>query len=70
MPILDQTNVRGFYVAAGMSGHGFKLAPVVGEMMAARITETEPPGSLAPFQLDRFHTPRPGGATFVASYLG
>ena len=27
MPILDETPIRGLYVAAGMSGHGFKLSP-------------------------------------------
>jgi glycine/D-amino acid oxidase-like deaminating enzyme len=69
MPILDQTNVRGFYVAAGMSGHGFKLAPVVGEMIAARISGHAPPVSLAPFNLDRFASQVEAG-NFVASYLG
>ncbi len=68
MPILDQSPVPGLYVAAGMSGHGFKLAPAVGEMMAALITGDEPPVSLAPFRLDRFTAPAPAG-TFVASYL-
>jgi glycine/D-amino acid oxidase-like deaminating enzyme len=69
MPILDQTKVRGFYVAAGMSGHGFKLAPVVGEMIAARISGHAPPVSLAPFNLDRFASQVEAG-NFVASYLG
>ncbi len=39
MPILDQTPVRGLYVAAGMSGHGFKLSPAVGRLMADRILD-------------------------------
>ena len=51
MPILDESPVAGLFVAAGMSGHGFKLAPAVGEMMAARITGATPPVSLAPFRL-------------------
>ncbi len=68
MPILDESPLGGFYVAAGMSGHGFKLAPAVGEMLAARITGAEPPVSLAPFRLDRFVTAAPAG-TFTASYL-
>ena len=34
-PILDRSAlVRGLYWAAGFSGHGFKLSPVVGRMMA------------------------------------
>jgi len=68
MPILDETSVEGFWVAAGMSGHGFKLSPAVGETMAALITRAEPPVSAAPFRLGRFTTVAPA-ATFVASYL-
>ena len=68
MPILDESPVAGFFVAAGMSGHGFKLAPAVGEMMAARITGTSSPVSLAPFRLARFAAAGASG-TFVSSYL-
>lgn len=68
MPILDESPVRGFWIAAGMSGHGFKLAPAVGEMMAALITGTPPPVSREPFRLGRFAA-TPTGGTFVASYL-
>ena len=69
MPILDESPVRGFWIAAGMSGHGFKLSPAVGEMMAALITGTTPPVDAAPFALSRFTATAPSG-TFVASYLG
>jgi glycine/D-amino acid oxidase-like deaminating enzyme len=68
MPILDESPVSGFYVAAGLSGHGFKLAPAVGETMAALITRTPPPVSREPFRLDRFAAAVPSG-TFVGSYL-
>jgi sarcosine oxidase subunit beta len=69
MPILDESPVRGFWIATGMSGHGFKLAPAVGEMIAARITGAAPPVNPAPFAFDRFTNKDPRG-TFVASYLG
>ncbi|HEV8142730.1 MAG TPA: FAD-dependent oxidoreductase [Methylomirabilota bacterium] len=79
MPILDQTGPQGFFTAAGMSGHGFKLAPAVGEMMAALITGAAPPVNAAPFRLDRFAAVaqgkeltvigRQGSTSFVASYL-
>jgi glycine/D-amino acid oxidase-like deaminating enzyme len=69
MPILDESPVRGFWIAAGMSGHGFKLSPAVGEMMAALITGATPPVDAAPFALSRFTATAPSG-TFVASYLG
>jgi sarcosine oxidase subunit beta len=68
MPILDQTPLEGFWIAAGMSGHGFKLSPAVGETMAALIVGATPPVSATPFRLARFTTTAPE-ATFVASYL-
>lgn len=69
MPILDETDLEGFFVAAGMSGHGFKLAPAVGEMMAALISGAAPPVDPAPFRLSRF-AGRAATGTFVSSYLG
>lgn len=69
MPILDESPLRGFWIAAGMSGHGFKLAPAIGEMLAAAITGGTTPVSLVPFRLGRFDR-APTGSTFVASYLG
>jgi glycine/D-amino acid oxidase-like deaminating enzyme len=69
MPILDESPVRGFYVAAGMSGHGFKLAPAVGELMAEMITEGRTTLNRAPFRLDRFAESKRRGGSFVSSYL-
>ncbi len=69
MPILDESPLSGFWIAAGMSGHGFKLSPAVGEMMAALITGATPPVEPAPFALGRFGAQGSSG-TFVASYLG
>jgi glycine/D-amino acid oxidase-like deaminating enzyme len=37
-PVLGPTQVDGFWVANGFSGHGFKLAPAVGSMLAQAIT--------------------------------
>ncbi len=37
-PIVGETPVPGFYVANGCSGHGFKLAPAIGALLAHRIT--------------------------------
>jgi glycine/D-amino acid oxidase-like deaminating enzyme len=69
MPILDESPLPGLYVATGMSGHGFKLAPAVGEMMAALVTGARPPVNLAPFRLGRFDGTA-ASSTFVSSYLG
>jgi glycine/D-amino acid oxidase-like deaminating enzyme len=68
MPILDESPVEGFFIAAGMSGHGFKLAPAVGEVVAELISGRRPTIDLAPFSLGRFAEARPGGS-FVSSYL-
>lgn len=68
MPILDESPLAGFWIAAGMSGHGFKLAPAVGELLAALITGTAPPVNPAPFAFGRFAGTDVAG-TFVASYL-
>jgi glycine/D-amino acid oxidase-like deaminating enzyme len=54
-PVLDRAGPEGSYVAVGFSGHGFKLSPAVGDMMAALVTEG--PGAhpdLAAFRLSRF----------------
>jgi sarcosine oxidase subunit beta len=51
-----------------MSGHGFKLAPAVGELMAELITEGRTGASRDPFRLDRFAASVPAGG-FVRSYL-
>jgi glycine/D-amino acid oxidase-like deaminating enzyme len=69
MPILDQSPVHGFWIAAGMSGHGFKLSPAVGEMVAALVTGSRTPVNSTPFRLDRFGPGAAAGATFVSSYL-
>ena len=37
-PILGRTELDGFWVANGFSGHGFKLAPAIGAMLARAIS--------------------------------
>jgi glycine/D-amino acid oxidase-like deaminating enzyme len=71
MPILDETPVHGLYVAVGMSGHGFKLSPAVGHLMADLITTgTSSLTDLRAFRLDRFGTPTHADAgAFSHSYL-
>ena len=40
------------WVVGGGSGHGFKMGPVVGRLVAAAVLEQRPPD--AAFRLDRF----------------
>ena len=37
-PVVGPTEVEGFWLANGFSGHGFKLAPVIGAMLARQLT--------------------------------
>jgi sarcosine oxidase, subunit beta len=48
--------VAGLYVVAGTSGHGFKLAPAIGEEVA-RLVATGRSDLLQPFRLDRSFDP-------------
>ena len=43
-------------IAAGFSGHGFKFAPVVGEILADLATDGRTTHPIARFALGRFHS--------------
>jgi len=64
-PILDKAGPEGFYVAVGFSGHGFKLSPAVGEMVAELILEGPQEGSdVQAFRLSRFAEGKPIRGTY------
>lgn len=42
-PVVGPTDIDGLYVATGFSGHGFKLAPAIGSMLAQLVTGTKAP---------------------------
>ena len=67
-PIIgSHPEVRGFISCVGFSGHGFKLAPVVGEAVAELVLEvTAKDVDLGLFAPDRFST----GRLFKAAYGG
>lgn len=39
-PVLGPTHIDGFFVSNGYSGHGFKLGPAVGNLLAQIMTES------------------------------
>ena len=54
-PILGQdTAVKGFYTAAGFSGHGFMISPVVGQLMAQMVMGQPLLIPINMFSADRF----------------
>ena len=47
-------DVDGLYVAVGFSGHGFKLAPTIGEALAQTVLGIEPRVPIEEYSLSRF----------------
>ncbi|GHO96878.1 oxidoreductase [Reticulibacter mediterranei] len=45
---------EGLYCAAGFSGHGFKLSPIIGSWMAQLLTTGQTPEDMRPFAYERF----------------
>lgn len=58
-PVIDRVEeVPGLHVVAGSSGHGFKLCPAVGAMVAGLVVEGRRDAALEFFRADRFATGR------------
>lgn len=65
--ICGHPELEGFFTAVGFSGHGFKLAPAVGEALAELITTGKNSAiDLSPFHAGRFAA----GHLFKAAYGG
>jgi sarcosine oxidase subunit beta len=61
-------NVEGLYIACGFSGHGFKLSPVIGELMADKVLgNPSTPVDIAFFDPARFLRNEPIKMTFSYS---
>ena len=70
-PILDKVEgIEGLYCAVGFSGHGFKLAPMVGVVMAELITEGRATRiDVSMLGLDRFSGGKLLGSRYSMSVL-
>lgn len=56
-PILDRLpGYEGLYCAAGFSGHGFKLSPIVGQWIADFVLSGQKPADMQMFSFERFTT--------------
>jgi sarcosine oxidase subunit beta len=71
-PIMDEApGVGGFYLACGYSGHGFKLSPAVGEMMAELVICGKRAGSdVNAFRYSRFAEHRPIRGMYDEGIMG
>ncbi len=52
-PIVDRSDVDGFWIVSGMCGHGFMLAPEVGSLAAEYISDGRPAYDISEFKLHR-----------------
>jgi sarcosine oxidase, subunit beta len=57
-PMLGETEVKRFFLAAGMGTWGFKGSPIFGVTMAELIATGHTPAIIAPFAPDRFANDR------------
>ena len=56
-PMISASPVAGLWLCAGFSGHGYKISPAVGELMADLVTGGQQPGPEVDhhdFRLERF----------------
>ncbi len=71
-PVVDElVPGSGFYICAGFSGHGFKLGPAVGVMMADRVLgEDDPLFDAHFFRLRRYEEGEPVRGAYEYSIAG
>jgi sarcosine oxidase subunit beta len=55
LPIIGPVDgIQGYLLAAGFSGHGFCLGPIVGKLLSELVVDGEPSISLDWLNLSRF----------------
>jgi glycine/D-amino acid oxidase-like deaminating enzyme len=61
-PVIGPAPIEGLFLCAGFSGHGYKIAPAVGDLMADILidgTSRDPNVEARDFRLNRFHEGTP-----------
>jgi sarcosine oxidase subunit beta len=71
-PILDRLpNLQGAYCAVGFSGHGFKMSPIVGQLMAELIVDGKPGAlDIGQLRLARFEENEPVKTPYGYGVMG
>jgi sarcosine oxidase subunit beta len=71
-PVIDRLpGLEGVYCAAGFSGHGFKLSPIVGQLMAEFVIDGKPSTlDIAPLRLARFAENKPITTPYSYGVMG
>ncbi len=58
-PIVDRLGPEGLFVAVGFSGHGFKLSPEIGRLLASYVATAQRPEGLALLRGSRYDEGEP-----------
>jgi glycine/D-amino acid oxidase-like deaminating enzyme len=61
---------EGIYAAFGFSGHGFKMAPTIGESLAQQVLGVEPRVPIEMYSMTRFTTGNTLNGTYGIGTLG
>ena len=71
-PIVDRVpGIEGLYLAVGFSGHGFKMSPQIGQLMAEFIVDGRPTSlDLTPLRLSRFAENDPVRTAYSYGVMG
>jgi glycine/D-amino acid oxidase-like deaminating enzyme len=71
-PIIDRLpGVEGAFCAAGFSGHGFKMAPAVGKLLAELVVDGRAASfDIHPLRASRFEEGEPFGGKTFAKVMG
>jgi sarcosine oxidase subunit beta len=71
-PILDRLpGIQGAYCAVGFSGHGFKMSPIVGQLMAELILDGQTAAlDIQPLRLARFEEEDPVKTPYAYGVMG
>jgi sarcosine oxidase subunit beta len=71
-PILDRLpGVEGAYCAVGFSGHGFKMSPIVGQLLAELVVDGRASTlDIAPLRLARFEEKDPVKTPYAYGVMG
>jgi glycine/D-amino acid oxidase-like deaminating enzyme len=56
-PVVGETSIKGLWACNGFSGHGFKLAPAIGSMVAQQVTLYPKPQTPNPKSYTLYPTP-------------
>lgn len=59
VPVLDETTLPGFFIATGLSGHGFGIGPGVGHVMSRMLQGKDTGHDLTRFRFLRFQDGTP-----------